>query len=130
MRNPDGTLLVGRDNDTGFGQITPICEEDVNTRLNPDGVIRHKEDPRQNLEIAAISLQDHCKAWGYDVNGSEDKNAEVLPYVLSSYNAGIGSVKKYGIIKRYVRECFEEHLSYMLKYPEFQEYFGCEDFID
>ena len=43
---------------------------------------------------------------------------------------GDANVRKYGLRERYVKECFEEHLSYMLKYPEFQEYFGCEDFID
>ncbi len=131
MWNSDGTLLVGSSNDTGIGQITPKCEDDVNGRLNPDGIIRRKENPRDNIEIAAISLQDHCKVWGFDINnGDYEENTEAMKYVLSAYNAGDANVRKYGLRERYVKECFEEHLSYMLKYPEFQEYFGCEDFID
>ncbi len=131
MREADGSLLLGSSGDTGIGQVTPKCEEDVNVRLNPDGRIRHKEDAHDNIEIAAISLQDHCKVWGYDVcSGDDSDNLDAIPYVLSSYNAGDGTVRENGIRQGYVGDCFDEHLYYMLKYPEFTTYFGCEDFID
>lgn len=131
MKEADGSLLLGSSGDTGIGQVTPKCEEDVNGRLNPDGRIRYKEDAHDNIEIAAISLQDHCKVWGYNVCYGEDPdNLDAIPYVLSSYNAGDGTVRDYGIREKYVSDCFDEHLYYMLKYPEFATYFGCEDFID
>ena len=131
MRDADGSLLLGGSGDTGIGQVTPKCEEDVNSRLNPDGRTRSKEDAHDNIEISAISLQDHCEVWGYDVRlGDDPDNLDAILYALSSYNAGDNNVRKNGIREKYVEGCFDEHLNYMIKYPEFAAYFGCEDFID
>ncbi len=127
----NGKYKVGPNQDAGPFQITPICEEEVNTTMNTpeineklgskrDGEIFDRFNIFDNAKIAAVKLACDYEYFNGDIRKT-----------LFAYNAGRYPAEKSDNndpMGPYVGSTYAAHIAYFENNPEMLEYILAQDY--
>lgn len=127
----NGKYVIGPDGDAGAFQITPICEEEANTKMNTPEIDKKLGSSRDGETLDRFNVLDNAKIAAVKLACDYDYFNGDIRKTLFAYNAGRYAAEKSdnsNAMGPYVGSVYAAHLAYFENNPEMLEYILTQDY--